>query len=164
MSPPRSKKKAYKSRRVGGVRPSQMIHTYGPGAVVDLPQLSVVLSGTDLWDINHTERVLEPRLIGAVRAVPGCQLVTEFRTPPWEEETASPFDEWARIGVPVHPFPRWVRCTGCDLLSPIDRRRFQLDVPVYPARPGPLLPRQVQGPAALRGPGPVPRRLSGRAP
>ena len=131
MSPPRSKTKAYKSRRVGGVRPSQMIHTYGPGAVVDLPQLSVVLSGTDLWDINHTERVLEPRLIGAVRAVPGCHLVTEFRTPPWEEETASPFDEWARIGVPVHPFPRWVRCTGCDLLSPIDRRRFQLDVPVY---------------------------------
>jgi hypothetical protein len=108
-----------------------MIHSYGPGAVVDLPGLSVVLAGTDLWDVNHSERVLEPRLIGAVRAVPGCHLVTEFRTPPWEDETASPFDEWARIGVPVHPFPRWLRCTGCDLLSPIDRRRFQLDVPVY---------------------------------
>ena len=131
MSPARSKKKRYESRRVGGVRPSQMIHTYGPGAVMDLPQLSVVLAGTDRWDVNHTERVLEPRLIGAVRAVPGCHLVTEFRTPPWEEETASPFDEWARVGVPVHPFPRWVRCTGCDLLSPIDRGRFQLDVPVY---------------------------------
>ena len=131
MSPARSKKKRYESRRVGGVRPSQMIHTYGPGAVMDLPQLSVVLAGTDRWDVNHTERVLEPRLIGAVRAVPGCHLVTEFRTPPWDEETASPFDEWARIGVPVHPFPRWVRCTGCDLLSPIDRGRFQLDVPVY---------------------------------
>ena len=131
MSPPRSKKGSYKSRRVGGVRPSQMMHTYGPGAVVDLPGLSVVLSGTDLWDVNHTERILEPRLIGAVRAVPGCHLVSEFRTPPWEEETASPFDEWARIGVPVHPFPRWLRCTGCDLLSPVDRKRFQLDVPVY---------------------------------
>ena len=131
MSPARSRRRADQSRRVGGVRPSQMIHTYGPGAVVDLPQLSVVLAGTDLWDINHTERILEPRLIGAVRAVPGCHLVTEFRTPPWEEETASPFDEWARIGVPVHPFPRWLRCTGCDLLSPVDRGRFQLDVPVY---------------------------------
>ena len=131
MRPPRSNRGAYKSHRVGGVRPSQMIHTYGPGAVVDLPRLSVVLAGTDLWDINHTERVFESRLIGAVRAVPGCHLVTEFRTPPWEDETASPFDEWARIGVPVHPFPRWVRCTGCDLLSPIDRKRFQLDVPVY---------------------------------
>ena len=108
-----------------------MIHTYGPGAVVDLPGLSVVLAGTDLWDINHTERVLEPRLLGAVRAVPGCHLVAEFRTPPWEDETASPFDEWARIGVPVHPFPRWLRCTGCDLLSPVDHKLFQLDVPVY---------------------------------
>ena len=108
-----------------------MIHTYGPGAVVDLPGLSVVLAGTNLWDINHSERVLEPRLLGAVRGMPGCHLVAEFRTPPWEDETASPFDEWARIGVPVHPFPRWLRCTGCDLLSPVDRKRFQLDVPVY---------------------------------
>ena len=131
MSPARSKRGQYKSRRVGGVRPSQMIHTYGPGAVMDLPQLSVVLSGIDLWDINHTERILEPRLIGAVRKVPGCHRVAEFRTPPWQEETASPFDEWARIGVPVHPFPRWLRCTQCDLLAPVDRRRFQLDVPVY---------------------------------
>ena len=69
-----------------------MIHTYGPGAVMDLPQLSVVLSGVDRWDINHTERIIEPRLIGSVRELPGCQNVAEFRTPPWEEETASPFD------------------------------------------------------------------------
>ncbi len=131
MSRSRTGRKAYRSSRIGGVRPSQMIHTYGPGAVVDLPGLSVVLAGTDLWDVDHTERVLEPRLLGAVRAVPGCHLVAEFRTPPWEDETASPFDEWARIGVPVHPFPRWLRCTGCDLLSPVDRKLFQLDVPVY---------------------------------
>lgn len=131
MSPAGSNRRQYKSRRVGGVRPSQMIHTYGPGAVMDLPQLSVVLAGIDRWDIDQTERVLEPRLIGAVRAVPGCQRVIEFRMPPWQEETASPFDEWARVGVPVHPFPRWLRCTQCDLLAPVDRRRFQLDVPVY---------------------------------
>ncbi len=55
----------------------------------------------------------------------------EFRTPLWQEETASPFDEWARTGVPVHPFPRWLRCTRCDLLAPIDQRLFSLDVPVY---------------------------------
>lgn len=132
MSPARrSKKGSYKSRRVGGVRPSQMMHTYGPGAVIDLPSLSVVLAGTDIWETDHTERVLEPRLVGAVRAVPGCGQVREFRTPPWEDETGSPFDEWTRIGVPVHPFPRWLRCTGCDLLAPVDRKRFELDVPVY---------------------------------
>lgn len=131
MSLAKAKKGRFTSRRVGGLRPSQMIHTYGPGAVVDLPGLSVVLGGTDNWNVNHSERILEPRLIGAVRAIPGCHLVAEFRTPPWEDDTGSPFDEWARIGVPVHPFPRWLRCTGCDLLSPVDRKRFQLDVPVY---------------------------------
>ena len=131
MSPARPSKERYKSRRIGAVRPSQMIHTYGPGAVMDLPQLSVVLSGVDRWDINHTERVIEPRLIGAVHELPGCQGVVEFRTPPWEEETTSPFDTWANIGVPVYPFPRWLRCTRCNLLAPVDRERFQLDVPVY---------------------------------
>ena len=131
MSPPRTRKRGYESHRVGGVRPSQMIHTYGPGAVMDLPRLSVVLAGVDGWNTDSTERVLEPRLIGAVREFPGCHGVIEFRTPPWEEETPSPFDSWARVGVPVHPFPRWLRCTRCNLLSPVDRQLFQIDVPVY---------------------------------
>lgn len=119
---------AYQSRRVGSVRPSQMIHTYGPGAVMDLPQLSVVLSGIDGWDINHMERILEPRLIPSVRTLPGCHQVDEFRMPPWQEETPSPLDPWAAIGVPVHPFPRWLRCTRCRRLSPVDRRVFTLSV------------------------------------
>ena len=131
MSPAKSKKNTHESRRVGGVRPSQMIHTYGPGSVIDLPRLSVILAGIDTWDINYTERILEPRLVGAVRAIPGCNQVAEFRTPPWEEETANAFDQWARIGVPVYPFPRWLRCTRCDLLSTVDRRLFRLNVPVY---------------------------------
>lgn len=131
MSRSKSRGTKSESRRVGGVRPSQMIHTYGPGAVMDLPQLSVVLAGIDRWDINHTERLLEPRLIGAVRTVPGCNRVAEFRTPPWQEDTANPFEEWARIGVPVHPFPRWLRCTRCDRLAPVDRRLFKLDVSFF---------------------------------
>lgn len=121
----------FESRRVGGVRPSQLIHTYGPGAVVDLPGMSVVVAGIGDWDLAQTERIREPRLIGAVRAVPDCSGVTEFRTPPWENETASALDYWARVGIPVHPFPRWLRCTRCDLLAPVDQKRFTLNVPHY---------------------------------
>lgn len=128
---PSKKKGAFVSTRVGGVRPSQMIYTYGPDATVDLPGLSVVIGGTDRWEVTHTERIVEPRLIGAVRGVARCEKVTEFRTPPWQDDTGSPYDPWARIGVPVHPFPRWLRCTGCDLLAPVDQRRFTLDVPIY---------------------------------
>ncbi len=126
-----SQRERYESRRVGGVRPSQLIHTYGPGAVVDLPGLSVVVAGIGDWDPAQTERIREPRLLGAVRALPECSGVTEFRTPPWENETASAMDHWARIGIPVHPFPRWLRCTRCDLLAPVDQRRFALNVPHY---------------------------------
>ena len=121
----------YQSRRVGGVRPSQMIHTYGPGAVMDLPQMSVVVAGIDNWDPDHTDRLIEPRLLAAARSVPGCSQIAEFRTPPWMEQTTNAYDEWARIGVQAHPFPRWLRCTRCNLLAPIDRQRFQLDVPVH---------------------------------
>ena len=128
MSPRRER---HESRRVGGVRPSQLIHTYGPGAVVDLPGMSVAVAGIDDWDLSQTERIREPRLIGAVRDVPGCSQVAEFRTPPWENETASAMDYWARVGIPVHPFPRWLRCTRCDLLAPVDQRRFKLNVPHY---------------------------------
>ena len=126
-----SQRERFESRRVGGVRPSQLIHTYGPGAVVDLPGMSVVVAGIGDWDLAQTERIREPRLIGAVRAIPGCSQVSEFRTPPWENETASAMDYWARVGIPVHPFPRWLRCTRCDLLAPVDQRRFTLYVPHY---------------------------------
>ena len=32
---------------VGEVRPSQLLWTYGPGALIDLPSLSVVTLGVD---------------------------------------------------------------------------------------------------------------------
>ena len=128
---PAPNRSAPESHRVGGLRPSQLIHTYGPGAVVDLPQMSVVVAGVDGWDENRTERIAESRLLGAIRAMPGCSAVAELRAAPWLEETASAFDDWARVGVPVHPFPRWLRCTRCDRLAQVDQRFFKLDVPPY---------------------------------
>ena len=35
---------------VGEVRPSQLLWTYGPGALIDLPNLSVLTMGLDRWD------------------------------------------------------------------------------------------------------------------
>ena len=34
---------------VGDVRPSQLLWTYGPGALIDLPNLSVITMGLDRW-------------------------------------------------------------------------------------------------------------------
>ncbi len=113
--------------RVGELRPNQMLHTYGVGAVADLPNLSVVVTGLDDWDLVHSTIVTEGRLLAAIQAQLGPQVET-LRTPPYEPETADPFGEWARIGVPVRLFPRWLRCsdTRCNRLAPVESGLFDL--------------------------------------
>jgi hypothetical protein len=106
-------------KRVGTIRPSQAIHSYGVGALVDLPGLSVIVGGLDRWDTTRQEVVTEDRLLDAVRARLGAQ-VEALRTLPVEPQTTNnPYDEWARIGVPVTVFPRWLRCTACNRLFPV---------------------------------------------
>jgi len=112
--------------RVGAVRPSQLMFSHGIGSLVDLPNFSVVVGGLDDWDETYQIPVKEERLLAAVRALPGLSQVAALRTPPWATETRSPFDEWARVGVPVFPFPRWLRCTGCNLTMPIETGLFDL--------------------------------------
>ena len=53
-------------RPQGEVRHSQLITTYGPGAMVDLPDCSVVIGGLNLWKYGPDqppEEIDEPRLI-----------------------------------------------------------------------------------------------------
>ena len=118
---------------VGQVRPSQLLWTYGPGALVDLPNLSVVTMGLDRWDVNQCLPVEEARLLAAVRRVLGPQ-VERLRVPPFvREEGASPMSAEGKIGVPVRPFPRWLRCVKCGLLAEYDSGLF--DIKPYPYRP-----------------------------
>ena len=118
---------------VGQVRPSQLLWTYGPGALVDLPNLSVVTMGLDRWDVNQCLPVEEARLLAAVRRLLGPQ-VERLRVPPFvREEGASPMSAEGKIGVPVRPFPRWLRCVKCGLLAEYDSGLF--DIKPYPYRP-----------------------------
>ena len=105
---------------VGEVRPSQLLWTYGPGALIDLPNLSVVTLGIDRWEKERCTPIKEARLLSAVRRVLGAQ-VDSLRMPPFRvsenmgKRTAEDY-----IGVPVRPFPRWLRCVKCGLLSEYD--------------------------------------------
>lgn len=113
-----------KSRdHVGELRPSQLLHTYGVGATVELPEMTTLVLGLDDWPQVLGEPVSEPRLLAAVRAVAGPQ-VERLLTPPVVPEGES-------AGVPVAPFPRWLRCPLCSLLSPIDHGVFQLRVDAW---------------------------------
>lgn len=111
---------------VGEVRPSQLLWTYGPGALVDLPSVSVVTQGIDRWDKDRCQPIQEVRLLAAVRKVLGPQ-VESLRMPPFHKgDRVDPWSAEAFVGVPVRPFPRWMRCVKCGLLSPYDAGLFQI--------------------------------------
>ncbi|MHB9068761.1 MAG: DrmB family protein [Sedimentisphaerales bacterium] len=111
---------------VGQVRPSQLLWTYGPGALIDLPNLSVITMGLDRWDENCCTPVDEARLLAAVRRVLGPQ-VARLRVPPFmREEGVNPLSAEGKIGVPVRPFPRWFRCVKCGLLAEYDSGLFEI--------------------------------------
>ncbi|SEF58192.1 protein of unknown function [Thermomonospora echinospora] len=119
--------------RVGELRPNQLLHTYGVGAVADLPNLSVILMGLDFWDLAQARILTEDRLLAAVRRKLGPQVET-LRTPPYTpEEGNDVFGDWTRVGVPVAAFPRYLRCTDgrCNRLASIDSRLFDLVPSAY---------------------------------
>lgn len=113
--------------RVGALRPNQLLHTYGVGAVADLPNLSVIMMGLDHWDLQRAAEVTEDRLLAAVKARLGNQVRT-LRQPPHLPETSDVFADWARTGVPVGLFPNWLRCsdTRCNRLARADAGFFEL--------------------------------------
>ena len=109
-------------RRVGTVRPSHLMFTGGVGALIDLPNFSVLVGGLDDWrydQIPEYEPLTEPRLLAAAQALLG-KGVAELRDAPWladDDRDASPAK---RVGVPVSAFPQWLRCTACNQLAPLD--------------------------------------------
>jgi hypothetical protein len=110
--------------RIGEARPSHLVTTTGVGAIVDLPSMSVIVRGLDAWSAERQEPIDEPRLLAEVRRVLGPQ-VRALRTAPWDPAESD--DPYSRVGVPVTPFPRWVRCPRCSRLGPLDPPgQFQL--------------------------------------
>ena len=130
--------KSQHSYRVGEIRPSQLMHTYGVGAIVDLPKLSVIVTGLEDWptDPQYAHTIVEDRLLMAVR----YQLpeVNKLLAPPTVPDTGmppDPFDSISRIGVPVATFPRWMVCPMCRRLAPIKSGLFKIkEHPYHPDR------------------------------
>jgi hypothetical protein len=96
MSPRTRAKRPY-----GQMRQSQLITTFGPGAMMDLPNYSVLVGGLDHW-FPLGEEIVEPRLtekLCRLLEVPSLQL----RIPPPDQEdpTAPP------SGITAWQFPEW---------------------------------------------------------
>ncbi len=113
--------------RVGEARPSQLLWSQGVGAIVDLPNISVIVAGLEDWNLEHAPPIPEARLLAGVRRMLGPQVARLVAPPiPPDGNRLDPFSEEARIGVPVSVFPRYLRCPFCQLLAPIESGLFQL--------------------------------------
>lgn len=119
------------NRRVGAVRPSHLMFTAGIGSLVDLPNFSVLIKGLDSWSYNDITDydIDEPRLRAAVNRTLqryGRRQIEQLRAAPWLEGGDSDPKGWAAqgVGVPVTPFPQWLRCTACNVLSAVDSGEF----------------------------------------
>lgn len=105
----------------GRIRLSQLVTTFGPGAMVDLVHDAVLVGGLDYWryDAKSAPPSLdEPRLrervnprvhaLGLSLSIDGA-----FRTgPPGREEGSGPWN-----GIQVAEFPAWFVCQECRALS-----------------------------------------------
>lgn len=66
---------------LGELRPSQFIFTFGVGALLDLPQLSVMVLGLQNWDVRYSHEIHEDRLLAALQRRLGRQ-VSRLLLPP----------------------------------------------------------------------------------
>lgn len=111
--------------QIGQLRPSQILFTYGIGAVADLLNLSVMIMGLNEWDSTYTKELNEERLLIEVRRVLG-KPVERLLSPPVCQD-----DEQSPVGIPVVPFPSWMVCPQCRLLAPLQSGLFQVKIDRY---------------------------------
>jgi hypothetical protein len=121
--------------KVGELNPSQLLYTYGVGAIVDLPHLSAIVSGLDDWPVDpeYVREIQEERLLFALKDELGNQVQRLLSLPsvPDAGGKPNPFDKEAHIGVPVSTFPQWMVCPSCQVLAPTQSELFELKVDYY---------------------------------
>lgn len=87
----------------GQVRRSQIITTYGPGALIDLPRHSAIVGGLDHWPKpGELEQIVEPRLTRKLEAMTGVQSPKLYAPPPDDDDGRS-----APQGIVAWRFPEW---------------------------------------------------------
>lgn len=86
----------------GEIRQSQIITTFGPGALIDLPKYSVIMSGLD--NVREPGRVIaEDRLLTKVKRIPGLNYIESLNEPPAQKDVYG--TDYS--GFRAYMFPKW---------------------------------------------------------
>jgi hypothetical protein len=106
----------------GELRRSQVLTSFGPGSMVDLPNHSVLIAGLDFWH-GEKERVFEDRLESWLRKSLNKPDLKLFAPPVDTGEQGA-----TRSGIDVFVFPTW-------FLGQVDETWIAPDGRVYRTRP-----------------------------
>lgn len=87
----------------GQLRQSQLITSFGPGSMVDLPDFSVLIGGLETWSIGGDE-IIEPRLIEKLKSLfdPPLLSLKLHNPPPDPDDSSAP-----QTGITAWQFPEW---------------------------------------------------------
>ncbi|HEX6861264.1 MAG TPA: DUF1998 domain-containing protein [Thermoanaerobaculia bacterium] len=87
----------------GQVRRSQVITTYGPGALIDLPRHSAIVGGLDTWPkTSDLDEIVEPRLTLKLQIMTGVAAPKLYAPPADDNDPSEPAQ-----GIVVWRFPEW---------------------------------------------------------
>jgi hypothetical protein len=104
----------------GEIRQSQVVMTFGPGAMLDLPNYSVLVAGLDFWSKGGDE-IIEPRLtdkLARLLDVPALRLIT----PPTEQEDPTA----PSTGIDCFQFPEWFITQDVESITPESSSRSRM--------------------------------------
>ena len=104
----------------GELRQSQVITTFGPGAMLDLPDHSVLVGGLEQWKDPNRRRIFEDRLEAKVRAHLGLPEVTLYAPPIDVGDPHGP-----RTGITIFLFPLWFLAQTDEQYVSKDRRTYR---------------------------------------
>jgi hypothetical protein len=85
----------------GQIRQSQVVTTFGPGALVDLPNYAVIIGGLEFWTPLGPP-IQEPRLLGKLEAILGIPGLSLRAPPPDPQDRDAP-----SAGITAWQFPEW---------------------------------------------------------
>ncbi|BDA75949.1 hypothetical protein CAL7716_101150 (plasmid) [Calothrix sp. PCC 7716] len=94
----------------GEVRQSQILTTFGPGSMVDLPDYSVLISGLNHWKGYRNQPIYEERLAAKVCQQLGVPRIEMYAPPAAEQDPQAP-----RTGIKAFTFPGWFVAQVPDL-------------------------------------------------
>lgn len=99
----------------GNLRPSQMISTFGPGAIYDNLKDSLLIMGTDRWRTQNCKRLNDETLLIYLKKNDNRKYsrLQKFLVPISSEENDTQ--------IPVRTFPTWGMCPMCNKLQKRNR-------------------------------------------